>query len=794
MKIENILNPSEIAELAKARFREERAIDHLEGWFLAKEIMRECDDAFKDDEDCIRIAKTLEVVAKKIPLRIGDYHVFAGTQDDAFARSYALINPAFSVDSFTGYCDPVAVFGDIDPIGEITKERIEELKTYNEGTKFAKALCAAYDIAGENTSEAIYFIEQVTGHLIPDMRGVLKDGVKGLKDKIARRKEEETDVKKRSYYEAMDTALNAALIIAGRYALLAEEKAAALEGKEKERFLLMAETLKKVPENGAENLYEAIQSFIIMWQVMCLEQTPNPYAFSVGNADRIFEEYRKAEDTDRDMTAALLKHLLVFYNVADRSWAISQNLIIGGKSNTGEDMTNPTSYALLDAYYDMNLPQPILSVKLHKNTPAELYESLGRFLFTPGCLTPSFFNDDSVFEILKEKNHVDPEDLEDYSVAGCQEPLIMGKDNGNTTNSWLNMGKILELSLNGGVSLISGKKFGRSNEENGCRTELEVLQNIRPIFYRNLEDYVDEMVKCANAASEAISILQVPFLSTLMGGIETGVDVRDTKEQGTKYNGSGCLIHGLSVVADSFIAIDTLLKERPEDAGRMLEALRNNFENDPEMHQYLMKAKKYGNNIEVVDNEAAVIAAKVSDIVSSRKNYLGNPFRADWASPSTHLLYGYWVGATPDGRKAREQLGYGIDPLYGEAHSGLGFRVMSNMKLPFEKMNGGCASHLGINPNYFKTSTYEEKGVEFEQKIMKPLFFNPKKGGISPFYLYVNVTTPDMLRKVLAEPKKYAPGGVYIMRIHGTFVNFLDLSPDIQEDIIKRLDMESTSM
>lgn len=27
-------------------------------------------------------------------------------------------------------------------------------------------------------------------------------------------------------------------------------------------------------------------------------------------------------------------------------------------------MTNPTSYALLDAYYDMNLPQPILSVKL----------------------------------------------------------------------------------------------------------------------------------------------------------------------------------------------------------------------------------------------------------------------------------------------------------------------------------------------------------------------------------------------------------------------------------------------
>jgi len=51
----------------------------------------------------------------------------------------------------------------------------------------------------------------------------------------------------------------------------------------------------------------------------------------------------------------------------------------------------------------------------------------------------------------------------------------------------------------------------------------------------------------------------------------------------------------------------------------------------------------------------------------------------------------------------------------------------------------------------------------------------------------------EMLRKVLANPKKYAPSGVYIMRIHGTFVNFLDLSPAIQEDIIRRLDPKSTS-
>ena len=133
MRIEEVLNAQEITRLAKERFKEERATDHLEGWFLAKEIMRECDERFRDEKDCIRISKTLVEVAKKIPLWIGDYHVFAGTQDDAFARSYALINPAFSVDSFTGYCDPVAVFGDIDPIGDITQERIDDLKEYEYG-------------------------------------------------------------------------------------------------------------------------------------------------------------------------------------------------------------------------------------------------------------------------------------------------------------------------------------------------------------------------------------------------------------------------------------------------------------------------------------------------------------------------------------------------------------------------------------------------------------------------------------------------------------------------------------
>lgn len=362
----------------------------------------------------------------------------------------------------------------------------------------------------------------------------------------------------------------------------------------------------------------------------------------------------------------------------------------------------------------------------------------------------------------------------------------MGKDNGNTTNSWLNLPKVLEMVLTGGVSAITGEKL--------IETEDFTLENIRDTFYNVLNKVMDEMVSAANGASTALSELKVPFLSCFMGGLESGADMRDTKKQGTKYNGSGCLVHGLTVLADSFVAIDTMLKENKADKDTLVKAIKANFEGHEDLRKFLLSCPKFGNNIEVVDNEAREIAIKVSDMLRSKKNYLGNPFRPDFASPSTHLTYGYWVGATPDGRLSRDMLGYGVDPLYGEASNGLGFRMLSNMKLPFEKFCGGYASHLGIDPKFFSGDDLGVKGVQFYNNVIKPLFFNELKEGVSPFYLYVNVTTPEILRKVLANPKKYAPSGVYIMRIHGTFVNFLDLSPEIQQDIITRLDLKSTTI
>lgn len=79
-----------------------------------------------------------------------------------------------------------------------------------------------------------------------------------------------------------------------------------------------------------------------------------------------------------------------------------------------------------------------------------------------------------------------------------------------------------------------------------------------------------------------------------MGGADSGYDLRDTENQVTKYNGSGCLIHGLSIVADSFLVIEQLLNERPEEAENLIPALKNNWRGYENLRAIIKSYSKYG--------------------------------------------------------------------------------------------------------------------------------------------------------------------------------------------------------
>ena len=177
MDFEQIYTPETLHEKATKLFADERAIKRLDGWFLIREISTAYEEAHPELPNIVRKAEALANVCEELPLSLDENAIFAGTQRDAFAKSYALINPNFRVSTFNGYCDPSAVYGDIEPNGQFTPERIRAVQQASEQTDYVKTLKKVYRSAENDTEEVIYFIEQVTGHLIPDFKPALKHGL-----------------------------------------------------------------------------------------------------------------------------------------------------------------------------------------------------------------------------------------------------------------------------------------------------------------------------------------------------------------------------------------------------------------------------------------------------------------------------------------------------------------------------------------------------------------------------------------------------------------------------------------
>ena len=766
-----------------------RAQVRLDDWFFVQEIKMEEQQAMEVEgrnlATSMGAAELLCRIVRRIPISIPAGSALAGSQDCAFSPSYALINPSFKVEQFAGYCDPTAIYDDISPATEsgLTAERIARVRGYWENTPYTRELKKIYARTGAETKEVVYFVEPVTGHTIPDLRPFLKHGVGAMLEQARREGGE--------FGRAMATALEAVLILAERYRELALTEAARREDQaERLRLTRIADLLERVPAHPARDLHEAVAAFALLWQIMALEQAPNPYAFSVGNLDRILAPYYDPTITTREEAVELVRHLLCFFQVGKSCWAISQNVLVGGRDEQARDLTSGMTQVVLDAFFASNDPQPALSVKVHAGTPPDLYHSLGRFFFTAGHATPSLFNDDTVFELLRRQG-VAESDLPDYAIAGCQEPLIMGKSSLNTTNTWLNLAKILELAANDGRSLISGEALGPSWADLGLAGGAEeAYASLQTVLFRQLDHFLPRLREAGNACTTLLGREKpVPFTSAMMDGFNTWRELRDPEYPGVRYGGSGCLIHGLSVVADSLYAVDRALNAGGFSAAQIREALANDFAGHEGLRLFLLSQEKFGSGRPTVDTLAARLVAEISRRVGALANPAGHRFLADWSTPSTHLLYGYWVGATPDGRRARTMLGYGLDPRPEATRAGLPERFISAWRLPYLRMVGGYASHIGLHPSEADhCRSMEEKGAWMYEQIIRPLFWLGYGKAETPFYVYFNVDEADHLRAVLREPEKHAPTGVYILRIHGTFVNFLDLSPAIQEDIIARLE------
>ena len=167
------------------------------------------------------------------------------------------------------------------------------------------------------------------------------------------------------------------------------------------------------------------------------------------------------------------------------------NINIGGIKRDGSDGVNEVSYIMLEVVDDLHLLQPGTSIHISVRTP-ERFLREGCKVIRKGYGYPSVFNPDTyVMELMRQGKT--PEDAREGGCSGCIEVGAFGKE-AYVLTGYLNVPKILEVTLHNGVDPVSGKKVGL---ETGDPLSFKTYDDLYAAFLNQIDYFVDMNV-CVN--------------------------------------------------------------------------------------------------------------------------------------------------------------------------------------------------------------------------------------------------------------------------------------------------------
>ncbi|NLJ38448.1 MAG: formate C-acetyltransferase/glycerol dehydratase family glycyl radical enzyme [Candidatus Atribacteria bacterium] len=642
------------------------------------------------------------------------------------------------------------------------------------------------------------------GHFSPDHKWLIDHGLNEIIQicEIQLKKLNITDpsyYEKREFYESVSIACRAVIHFAERYAKLCEEMAFKEENEVRKKELLdMAEICRNVPANPAKSFHEALQFTFFIQLVLQIED--NAQGISVGRFDRIFWNHYK-----RDIEAGLLNkekaleltenfYIMLYTVNRIKSWGdtdffrgspMFQNLTIGGIDPiTGEDITNDLTYIALEATANTRLTQPSLTARIHPRSP-EKYKMKVCEVIRLGTGYPAVFNDDAYITALNNRGY-SLEDASDYCIIGCAEAGPAGLLGGRTGGAWLNLTKILELTLNNGFDPRSKNQLKR-NTNNKTLSEFESFDELWKTWLENVDYYIDVEMTIENLVDDLFArYLEEPLAAAF--GCPTTCLIRGVpmKKGGAKYDFTGQQTIGVANVANSLYAIKELVFNKKKLTGNeLLYALKTDFSDQTtspsgeEIRQMCLGLPKYGNDNDDVDSIARDVLAYICENQVKHKNSrygkgpIGGFLHTSTTTVSSNTPFGRFCGATPDGRKAFTPVADGQSPMRGTDIAGPTAAVKSVAKLRQKLLSCGSLYNLKLVPE-------DLKGEQGLQRLLWLIEYYFSMGGMQ---MQFNVVGKKTLLDAQKQPDLYRN---LLVRVAGYSAYFVTLEKTVQMDIIER--------
>lgn len=661
----------------------------------------------------------------------------------------------------------------------------EIIKPYWEGKSLEDVLKKEY---GKEINEIAKVVkinqkDHAQGHICPNCEKWLKKGPAGIKAEAEKYLETASGDKK-DFYESVIIVMEGVQQFMMRYCSFLLEKAETEKDKiKKENMILTAENCKNISSRPAENFHEAVQSLWFLFVVLHMES--NASSFSPGRMDSFLYPYYKKDIEKGFLTnekaleiieCLWLKFNEIVYMRNSHSakyfagFPIGFNIAVGGQNEKGEDFVNELSFLFLKAQEHLGLPQPNLSVRLHKGTKDKILKEAIKVV-AKGSGMPQFFNDEAVIPAM-EALGISEKDARNYAIVGCVELTTQGNNLGWSDAAMFNLNKILELTLNGGKCLLTGEQL---SENFGDLTTYKTFEELEKSFEKHLNIFMDKMVLACEKVEEAhINLLPSPFLSSVIDNcIEEGKDVT---QGGAKYNFSGIQMIQVANLADSLWAVKKLVfDEKKISKEELLSALRDNFKGHEITRAVILnRAEKYGNDIDEVDMMGVKWAEYFKKRLENFRNYRGGLYHTGMYTVSAHVPMGENLGASPDGRLAEEPLADGgMSPVYGRDIKGPTAVLKSVSKIDKKLTSNGGLLNMKFLPEFFRTKTGIDK------------FANMMRGFVDleiP-HIQFNVVRKEDLIAAKKNPENYR--GLTI-RVAGYTAYFTELSEKLQDEIIAR--------
>ena len=369
-------------------------------------------------------------------------------------------------------------------------------------------------------------------HTTAEWETVISLGIYGLRSRIEEYAKNNTaDEKARSFYAQELRVFNAAL----RFMERTSDKAASCGKPE------MASSLLRLTKASPSNLFEALQTSIVYYFLQHFFD--GTYLRTLGRLDRLYYPYYVQE---KKMHADEI--LLDYVKEIDRLYAPSNiPFALGGTDEYGNDLINELSYVWLDTYKKAETVNTKLHLLCSEHTPDDIVKTAFKYI-REGNNSIVFMSDKRVIEALK-KQGVEHQDAVDYHVVGCYECGGAGELT-CSCNARVNIPKALELALNSGKDMLTGKLIGLENDGN-----FESFEALCEEFERQLA----HLCKCAMTITDLYEshyseIHSAPILSgSYSSAIEKGGDIY--LDYTAKYNSSSLNAIGLATATDSLAAI-----------------------------------------------------------------------------------------------------------------------------------------------------------------------------------------------------------------------------------------------